>query len=102
MHRSANDSTDIPYRIYRIREAAGFLQMGDRTLRQRMEALGALQPDGTTGRKRANPEWVRQGLLIERHEQFRHPHCGPQWYVRVEVTPAGLDHLRQQLKHNAA
>lgn len=97
MHRSANDSS-----THRIREAAHELNVGDRTLRRRMEELGAFKPDGTTGHRRANPEWIRAGLLVEREEQFNHPHCGPQWYVRVEITDAGMDHLRHQLKHNAA
>ena len=96
MHRSANDST------YRIRHAARELQVGDRTLRRHLEAAGAFQRDGVTGRTRANPAWIREGLLVEREEQFTHPHVGPQWYVRVEITTAGLDHLRHQLKHSAA
>jgi hypothetical protein len=95
MHRSANDST------YRIRDAARALHLGDRALRRRLEQLGAFKPDGTTGRRRANPEWIRAGWLVEREEQFTHPHVGPQWYVRVEITSAGLDHLRHQL-NNAA
>jgi len=97
MHRSANDSS-----THRIREAARQLNVGDRTLRRRMEQLGAFRPDGTTGRRRANPEWIRAGLLVEREEQFTHPHVGPQWYVRVEITTAGLDYLRQQRPHTAA
>ncbi|MBM1145610.1 phage antirepressor KilAC domain-containing protein [Alcanivorax sp. ZXX171] len=95
MHRSANDST------YRIREAARALGLGERHLRRQLDQLGAFQPDGTTGRRRANPAWIRDGLLVERQEQFNHPHVGLQWYVRVEITTAGVEHLRQQLSNAA-
>ncbi|MCE7521940.1 phage antirepressor KilAC domain-containing protein [Alloalcanivorax xenomutans] len=79
---------------YRFREAARLLGITQRDLRRRLERLQALQPDGVTGAPRAHPNWLTSGYLVERQEQYQHPHVGPQWYVRIEITEAGLARLR--------
>lgn len=71
-----------------LKSAAERLGTKPSHLRQRLQELGAITPEG-----RAHPYWVREGWLHEEQFQYRHPVTGWRWTTRIDITETGLVEL---------
>jgi len=81
---------------YRIKQAAQRLGTKPSQLREQLRAMGAITED-----ERAHPAWVREGWLKEEHKQYCHPVVGWAWFIRIDITEAGLVELWARIRRAA-
>lgn len=72
----------------RLSAAAPRLGITEKSLRKKLQHLGAITSQGT-----AHPNWVREGWLQQEDFQYYHKSMGWRWASRIDITEAGLVEL---------